>query len=60
MKTKIIKEILFIRKKIINIEQITTSIIKMVHYTISRLLNDSSLSKQKNGSKKMIRFKTKI
>ena len=52
MKTKIIKVILFIRKKIINIEQITTSIIKMVHYTISKLLNDSSLSKQKNGSKK--------
>ena len=52
MKTEIIKEILFIRKKIINIKQIKTGIIKMVHYTISKLLNDSSLSKQKNGSKK--------
>ena len=42
-----------IRKKKSNIKQIEKSIIKMEHYKISKLLNNSTVSKfvTKNGSK---------
>ena len=42
-----------LKKEKINIKQIMTSIIKMEHYKISKLLNNSNVLKvtRKNGSK---------
>ena len=42
-----------LKKEKINIKQIMTSIIKMEHYKISKLLNNSNVFKvaRKNGSK---------
>ena len=54
LKTKPVEEIIILpEKKGRNIKRIKTSITKMEHYKISKLLNDSTLSKFliKKGSK---------
>ena len=54
LKTKPVEEIIILpEKKGRDIKRIKTSITKMEHYKISKLLNDSTVSKflTKNGSK---------